>query len=307
MSGPRVSIHIITYNQASFITETLTTALEQNYDNLQVVVGDDASTDGSQDIIRDFAARYPSRLLPLLGEKNLGITANANRVLRRCDGELIALQGGDDVILPGKIAAQVEWFAHHRDHSVSYHDVDVFDSDTGRVLYRYGERYPMLEGDASTVIREGTFFAATAVMVRASSMPAGGFDSRIAVASDWLFFIECLAGGGRIGALPGVLARHRRHSGNTTRQRDETRHEEWETLAVLEEKYPHLRAAVRQRRADLYFLDSVRALRRGRPLAAIENGARSLALSRGRWTSPRLLWRELRFAARNRSARPAAN
>jgi len=75
---PLVSIHIITYNQIDFIHDTLTSALEQDYENLEVVVADDGSTDGTAEVILEYAKKYPNRLLPLVGGPNLGITGNSN-------------------------------------------------------------------------------------------------------------------------------------------------------------------------------------------------------------------------------------
>lgn len=295
MTLPRVSIHIITYNQQQFIEETLRSAVEQDYDNLQVVVGDDASTDGTPDVIRDFERRYPGRVVSVFAERNSGITANANRVLALCDGDLIALQGGDDVFLPGKIAKQVEWMRERPSYAISYHDVELFDSATGAPQYLMSDRHLMLDGDASVMVREGTFFAATAAMVRRSAMPAHGFDPSITAASDWLFFIECLAGGGRVGPMPEVLARYRRHPHNATLDRVRGRREEWQTLDLVASRFPDLASDVRMRKADLAFLDASRALRQKRVGAAAADLARSVALSRGMWRSPRLLLREAKF------------
>ena len=61
MSNASVSIVIVTYNQADFIGGTIHSALEQNYDNLEVIVTDDASTDGTQEIISEFARKFPNR------------------------------------------------------------------------------------------------------------------------------------------------------------------------------------------------------------------------------------------------------
>src|SRR5438128_463489 len=90
VTNPLVSVIVPTYNQLDFIAEALDSVLEQDYENLQIVVGDDGSTDGTVEIIRQFAKRYPRRLIPLDGLPHLGITANCNRCLRACNGKYIA-------------------------------------------------------------------------------------------------------------------------------------------------------------------------------------------------------------------------
>jgi glycosyltransferase involved in cell wall biosynthesis len=295
---PRVSVHIITYNQLAFVSDALTSALEQDYDNLQVVVSDDGSTDGTQDVIRDFARRYSDRLCPVLSERNYGITENCNKALRACSGDFIAFQGGDDLLLPGKIRKQVAWFAEHPKHNISYHDADVFDSNSGHSLYRLSDLHPMLEGDAALVVREGTFFTGTSVMVRRSAVPRSGFDVSISMACDWLFFIECLANGGFIGPIQEVLARYRRHSGNVTLDRSRGRRDEWRTLEIVSERYPALRAAVLHRAADLKLLDAVRDLRSGHITQAVNGAIQSVKLTGLNWDSWRLILRVGAFRVR---------
>ena len=80
MRSPLVSIPIIVYNHANFIKESVLSAVEQNYDNLQVVVCDDASTDGTQEILLDLSAKYPERLEVHFNKNNLGPAKNRTKV-----------------------------------------------------------------------------------------------------------------------------------------------------------------------------------------------------------------------------------
>ena len=126
MTAPLVSILIPAYNQAQFLPETLSSALEQDYDNLEVVIADDGSRDHSAEVINDFARRYPKRLIPIIGQNNVGVTKNYNRALKHCHGKYVALQGGDDVLLPGKVTAQVVWMEADARRALCGHDVEVF-------------------------------------------------------------------------------------------------------------------------------------------------------------------------------------
>src|SRR3954466_12075374 len=76
---PRVSVLMLTYQHAKYVRESVESVLAQNYPNLQIVIGDDASTDGTQDILREYAARHPGLFKLLLAETNQGITKNANQ------------------------------------------------------------------------------------------------------------------------------------------------------------------------------------------------------------------------------------
>jgi len=99
---PLITFLVFTYQHAKFIRETLESAFAQTYSPLEIVVSDDASTDGSWDLIREAAAAYrgPHQIVLNRNERNLGIGAHLNRCFRMCRGEIIVQADGDDVSLP---------------------------------------------------------------------------------------------------------------------------------------------------------------------------------------------------------------
>jgi glycosyltransferase involved in cell wall biosynthesis len=103
-AGPRVTIGIPSYQGAAFIGEAVASALGQDLADLEVLVVDDASTDGTLEVL---AAFEDPRLRVLVNERNLGPGANWNRVLAEARGRYVKVMGGDDVLLPGSISAQV--------------------------------------------------------------------------------------------------------------------------------------------------------------------------------------------------------
>lgn len=246
MSQTLVSICVITYNQIDFIHETLSSALSQDYANLEVVVADDGSCDGTAEVILEYAEKYPGRLVPLVGGPNLGVTGNSNRALMACRGKYIAFQGGDDVLLPGKISHQVKWMEEDTQRVICYHDMDVFDSATNKTLYLQSDKFVFRTGSADVVVKYGTFFGATTAMVR---MPEGfnlAFDESIPVASDWLFWIEALhRQGGEIGFIDGVYSRYRKHTNNISTVSNHWLDDALKTLSIIDHKYPELVKSVR--------------------------------------------------------------
>jgi glycosyltransferase involved in cell wall biosynthesis len=254
MSMPKVSIMIVTYNQVDFIHETLKSAIEQDYENLEVVVADDGSKDGTSDIIKDYAKRNPSRVKAVMDGTNLGITKNCNRALRQCTGELIAIQGGDDVFLPGKITRQVEWFSQSEKHVLCYHDAEVFESSSNEKICNYSEIAPLISGiGPAALIERMRLGAATTVMVRKSSIPEYGFDVRLPMVSDWKFQIDCLMGGGEYGFLDGVYARYRRHGGNSRLKASKQYYADClMTTYLVEKEYTQYALACRKARARIY-------------------------------------------------------
>lgn len=94
---PKISVVVITYKQQETIGQTLDSILAQKGDfDLELVVGEDCSPDGTYAICADYAQRYPQQIKLLSGPKNLGITANYFRTLQACTGDLIGDIAGDD-------------------------------------------------------------------------------------------------------------------------------------------------------------------------------------------------------------------
>lgn len=264
---PLVSVLCVTYNQREFVDEAIAGMLAQDYPNLEIVVADDGSTDGTTDRLHEHAARSGGKLRVVEGP-NLGITGNSNRGLAECRGTYVAITAGDDVLLPGKISAQVAWMEADRARVLGGHDVDVFDSDTGRTLYRWSERTPLPSGRGAEAAVWGVPFCATAIMLRRAAIPAYGFDPRVPISSDWKLWIDCLHPDGAYGYVDGVLARYRRHGRNITAtvsaaQEDRMFGEQLTIWGLVEREYPALRAAARQARVNGYLDHAKRCWQRG--------------------------------------------
>jgi glycosyltransferase involved in cell wall biosynthesis len=101
---PLVTIGIPSYQSARFIGEAITSALSQDIAELEVLVIDDASTDGTLEVARSFD---DARLRVLSNAVNLGPGRNWNRVLEEARGRYVKVMGSDDVLLPGSVSAEV--------------------------------------------------------------------------------------------------------------------------------------------------------------------------------------------------------
>ena len=256
MTTPLVSVVIPCYNQVSYIAEAVVTAVEQDYPYVQTVVADDGSIDGTQDVIRDLAAKYPDRITAILGD-HVGLAGNCNRALEACRGTYLAFTSGDDVFLPGKIARQVAWMEEDDRRVVGGHDVEVFDSATDGVLYRWSEYFPLPQGrGASRLVRIGHIFPAPSIFARASALQAHRYDDRFGLMCDWKFWIDVLASSnGHYGTVDGVLARYRRHAESITSDDRMLMTRIQSVLMILgavEARYPSLLRECRLYRAKIF-------------------------------------------------------
>jgi glycosyltransferase involved in cell wall biosynthesis len=104
--NPSVSVVIPAFNHAAFVGEAIRSVLEQSHGDLEIVITDDGSRDGTPDVIRRFAD--PRIDLEVFG-KNRGAGEALNSAIRRSRGEFICMLASDDVFLPGKLEKQVRF------------------------------------------------------------------------------------------------------------------------------------------------------------------------------------------------------
>jgi glycosyltransferase domain-containing protein len=93
---PKVSIGIPTYNRAEMLKRSVESALHQDYENIEVIVSDNASTDQTKEICRFYYEKFGSRIKYFRQSENLGPTANFSKVLEMASGELFMWLGDDD-------------------------------------------------------------------------------------------------------------------------------------------------------------------------------------------------------------------
>ena len=115
-----VSVCLVTYNQKRFIKDAVESALIQKTNfEYEIVIGDDCSTDGTQEICADYASKHPSKIKVLKREKNLGLLMNFVETIKECRGELIAYLEGDDYWLTdNKLQRQTEILLKDQDVSL---------------------------------------------------------------------------------------------------------------------------------------------------------------------------------------------
>lgn len=232
-SMPKVSVMIPVYNAKEFIVECLESILSQDYPNIELVVSDDCSTDGTQEVLKRYEG--DGRVKLFLNKKNLGITDNCNQALSSCNGTYVCFFAGDDVMLPNKISAQVALLEKHNEASMCYHCVDVFDSDSGETLYvtEFNRRTIFSFFD---MIEKGGLPGINSVIARRNCLPAKLYDKDFPVVSDWLFMVE-IALRGKVVFIDEIYTKYRKHVGGVSAQADDLIDETLRTLNHIEDRF----------------------------------------------------------------------
>src|SRR4051794_6115601 len=110
MNEPLVSVLIPTYNGERYVADALESALTQTYDRLELVVVDDASSDGTAKIVKAYRRRHPNRIQFAQKTTRQGPCKRRNDALDLAQGTLLAWLDQDDLWLPEKLERQVEVF-----------------------------------------------------------------------------------------------------------------------------------------------------------------------------------------------------
>ena len=288
-----VSAIIPAYQQERVVRETIASVQAQTYGNLQIVVADDASTDGTTDVVADLAREDP-RIELVRAPVNGGITVNCNRGLAAARGELAAWLGGDDLWLPSKIEKQVRVFASDPRVTLVGTDVEVFFDDGAPSQVARCE-VMRRGGTLEDFVRASRHIPTSSFMYRRSAMPHLVFDARLRVVSDWLFNVECAARG-RLGYVPEVLTRYRRWEGNVTAAGADRAWLDDRLIStdILLEKHPELGAALMVARMNMLLRAGLRHLGE-EDFAAARRLFRAACAQRPADVRPRLLLAFARF------------
>lgn len=116
MALPFVSFFIVSYNQEKYIADAVKGALSQNYPNMEIIISDDCSTDGTWSIIQETISNYSGDKNIRLNRNNhnLGIREHINKVLYElARGEIIVFAAGDDISLPNRTSVSVSFLEKH--------------------------------------------------------------------------------------------------------------------------------------------------------------------------------------------------
>lgn len=126
-----VSICLITYNQEEYIKEALEGIISQTYENLEIIISDDNSSDATFDIIKSFVELHKKSFKFKINrnETNLGIAANVNRAIEMSSGQYIVLAAGDDISLPERVSLSVESIHKSNTYSVTF-NANIIDSNS---------------------------------------------------------------------------------------------------------------------------------------------------------------------------------
>ncbi|HEX6051213.1 MAG TPA: glycosyltransferase [Gemmatimonadaceae bacterium] len=210
---PLVSVIIPAFNVAPFLEDAVVSALGQTHRNMEVIVVNDGSSDGTDRVANALAAH--DERVRVIHQTNRGGAAARNAGLHVARGDYISHLDADDVLLPEKTARQLAYFAEHPECDLVY-------SDYIHATEQLEPLRTVISGEPPRSFREiiyyRNWFSVVVPLLRASlSRAVGDFDEGLVGVEDWDYWIRC-AMVGVFGYLPGPVALYRHHGGQVSRQ-----------------------------------------------------------------------------------------
>src|SRR5215207_1895472 len=207
-SLPTISIVTPSYNQGKFIERTLRSVLDQGYPNLEYIVQDGDSKDGTLDLLRS----YQSQLTFVDSRQDNGQAHAINLGFQHTSGEIMAFLNSDDILLPGALKHAAEYFTSHPEIDVIYsHRVIINEND------QEIERWILPPHDNDVILWADYIPQETLFWRRRIWEKIGGqLDESYRFALDWDLIMRFRMAGARFKRLPRFLAAFRSQAGQKT-------------------------------------------------------------------------------------------
>lgn len=210
---PLISVAMATFNGVRFLATQLDSILNQSHQNIEVVIGDDGSTDGTLAVLDQYAGHY-SNVTYYVNEKRLGYVHNFEQVIAACRGDYIALADQDDLWEPDKLKILLALIGAR---SAIFSDASLMDAE-GRIYadsyMRHARKNASDVDDLEHYIFENLTQGCTLLFTRELKNQILPFEDHTP-GHDWLIGLVARSGGG-LGYVSQPLVRYRQHQNNVT-------------------------------------------------------------------------------------------
>jgi len=218
----KISVIITSYNQKVYLAGAIESVLSQTFQPYEIIICDDASCDGSQDVIKSYKSKYPELIKYIFHEKNLGRSGNRNSGLRVAKGDFLSWLDGDDRYCSAKLENELNTILQNDKLKWVYSKV-IFTDENGK-----------LKGYPKTISSTGNIFDTLIGNVGRNPIyplieksvidKVGYFDERLDLYEDFDFYLR-LSKNFECSFCSEPLIEYRQHSGGITHYLPKSEHE----------------------------------------------------------------------------------
>lgn len=223
---PLVSIIVITYNSAEFVLETLESAKNQTYTNLELIISDDCSKDNTIDICREWVELNAGRFVRteiITVETNTGISPNCNRGFKAAQGKWLKPIAGDDILAINCIEYFILETINYPEYHFFFSDIEIFgdgEAKQKRVSVRRWmdnalNRFESIKNSESLykhLLVQNIICAPSSFVLKKAFQEVGGFDEEIKLIEDYPFWLKIAKQNYQIKSTRDQLVKYRVNS-----------------------------------------------------------------------------------------------
>lgn len=213
MALDKVSVIIPSYNQRIYVVEAIESVLCQSHPQIEIIVVDDGSTDGTRDALEEYRGK-----IQIIHQANAGISAARNTGIKQATGQYICLLDQDDLFLPDKIARQLAVFHERTDVGLVHTGAAVIRKGHEGWEFWYGHippEYLSREQYIDALLQSNFIVCSTVMAKRDLFLTAGLFNEGYSFGEDYDMWLRML-GYCNFAAIPEVLLDYRWHGQNAT-------------------------------------------------------------------------------------------
>lgn len=211
---PLVSVVIPCYNHEQFVQDCIQSVIDQTYQNIELIIIDDGSSDHSVEKIQDMLDSCKQRFnnFEFRHRPNKGLSATLNEALEWCKGDYISPIASDDLMLPSKVKRQVELLQENQEMVAIFGAVQLV-NNLNIMIGEIRQKNKIFE--FNDLIYTDRFLPAPTQMIRLDALRAvGGFVEGMII-EDWYIYLKLLETGKKIQYVDEIFCSYRTHDGNT--------------------------------------------------------------------------------------------
>lgn len=221
---PLVTVVVITYNAAGFVTRTLESIKKQTYPNLELIISDDCSPDDTVRVCEEWVADNKNRFIRCIvttTPRNGGICWNYNHALKNVRGEYVKYIAGDDELMPNCIEEFVKSAKSNPQIKIFISGTIPFVKDKGNMPPRFPDE-SIFNGGASyqedQLLEKGTVIEGPTLFLETNALKQlGGFNEKYPFIEDYPLYMKYLANGYKIHLVKQPLIHYQIHESSVSR------------------------------------------------------------------------------------------
>lgn len=221
---PKISVVTPSFNQAQYLEATIKSVLDQNYPNLEYIIIDGGSTDGSVDIIK----RYASQLAYWVSEPDRGQSHAINKGLQRATGDWVGWQNSDDIYYSNAFDYVAQRALKSQATELIIADINLLDEQGGvlRDMRYVKPTYQSLLAEGMVLTNQAAFWK------RDLHKRIGWLDESLHYGFDYEWFLRVLAATRHANHIPEIIGALRYHSATKTSQNPQRFVDEYEHILI---------------------------------------------------------------------------